>query len=107
MGGHQGILVASMTPLNYRPLDIPNTSGNLAKYLKIAHLRSEADLSSHRLIAAAEMDRVLSTITRDPARLSTDDNVVLEYSTPRGNTLDQAFDENIRALRAALAGTRP
>ena len=48
------------------------------------------------------MDRVLRAITRNPGRLSTDDSLVLEYSTPRGNVLDGAEEANLSAIRAAL-----
>jgi hypothetical protein len=62
------------------------------------------EILEHLLVPAGAMDRVLTRITRDPERISTDNNLLLEYSTPRANELDEVFESNIAELRAAVGG---
>lgn len=104
VGGHQGILVASQKPLRRtidRFRDLPRP---IQSVLATVHVDEMSDILDHLLIPAGAMDHVLQTITRDPSRISTDDNLLLEYSTPRANELDEAFEANIAALRAAVQG---
>jgi hypothetical protein len=70
--------------------------------VKSAGLEESQALLEHRLIRYDQMGRVLDAITKRPERLSTDDSLVLEYSTPRGNVLDGAEERNLAAIRAAL-----
>jgi spermidine synthase len=102
LGGHQGILIGSSR------LQAPDTAvlqqGTAAwrTLMESAGIEEPRALLGHRLVPKEQMDRVLRAITRNPGRLSTDDSLVLEYSTPRGNVLDGAEEANLSAIRAAL-----
>jgi len=102
LGGHQGILIGSSS------LQAPDTAvlqqGTAAwrTLMESAGIEEPRALLGHRLVPKEQMDRVLRAITRNPGRLSTDDSLVLEYSTPRGNVLDGAEEANLSAIRAAL-----
>lgn len=102
LGGHQGILVAGkhLSEPNADALRIASSHGK--ELLELAGLEDPRNILAHRLVSKEKMDAVLAKITRVKGRLSTDNSVVLEYSTPRGNALDQAEDANIAAIRAAL-----
>jgi hypothetical protein len=59
---------------------------------------------ARRLISAERMPEAMKRVGRG-RRISTDDNLLLEYSTPRGNVFGgEAFDRNLAALKAAAAG---
>jgi hypothetical protein len=70
--------------------------------LALSGLEEPNAILSHRLVPKEKMDAVLAAITRDKSRLSTDNSVVLEYSTPRGNALDRAEEVNLAAIRRVL-----
>jgi spermidine synthase len=103
VGGHQGILVASLEPLKLQIDRFENLPAAIRKELRTVHVDEMRDIKEHLLIPADAMDKVLTRITRDPERISTDDNLSLEYSTPRANELDEVFESNIATLRAAVA----
>ncbi len=103
IGGHQGILVAGDRLEEPTKLRFDSVSPKLGRLLAAAELEDPQQIVEHRLIRADQMDRVLSVISHQPERFSTDDNVVLEYSTPRGNTLDAAEVANLHAIRQAVA----
>jgi spermidine synthase len=103
MGGHQGILVAADRLEEPVTQGLDSVSPKLSRLLSAAELGDPQQILEHRLVRADQMDRVLSAISRDPRRLSTDDNVVLEYSTPTGNTLQGAETANLAAIRQAIA----
>jgi hypothetical protein len=73
------------------------------KVLRDAKIEARDDIDRHLLVPAAAMDFVLDRITEDKTRLSTDDNLVLEYSTPKAIAQHDTFDDNLRTLRAAVA----
>jgi len=102
VGGAQGILVASDRPLvasrarldrmEERP-EIRETLGGVSMTALFDELvASEADLD--RFVAETEGGPVIST----------DDNLFLEYATPKGNVLD--YWQSLRATLAMLDGYR-
>jgi len=103
--GGQGVLVASNSP---------DAAPN-AEYLKQLE-RAEAlkslyrlyggslkQLPEKRLLDPSAIDELLAAFRLPPSHwVSTDDNLILEYSTPRGNALDGArsYQLNIELLRS-------
>jgi spermidine synthase len=104
VGGHQGILVASRAPLERQINRFRDLPAPIRGILGTVHVDEMHEILEHLLIPADAMDRVLTRITRDPERISTDNNLLLEYSTPRANELDEVFESNIAELRAAVGG---
>jgi spermidine synthase len=104
VGGHQGILVASKQPLHRQIDRFKDLPKPIQEVLDTVGVHGMPQIMDHLLIPHDSIDRVLQRITRDPARISTDDNLLLEYSTPRANELDTAFDTNLAQLREALGG---
>jgi spermidine synthase len=102
VGGHQGILVASQEPLQRQFKSFGDLPRPIRSVLGSVHVDEMSDITDHLLIPADAMDRVLTRITRDPGRITTDDNLLLEYSTPRANDLDDVFESNMLELRAAV-----
>jgi spermidine synthase len=102
LGGHQGILIGSERLSEPNLKVIEQGSPAWHTLVKSAGLEESQALLEHRLIRYDQMGRVLDAITKRPERLSTDDSLVLEYSTPRGNVLDGAEERNLAAIRAAL-----
>jgi spermidine synthase len=102
IGGHQGILVAGrhLPEPNAEALRLASSRGK--ELLELAGLEDPQAILAHRLVQKQKMDAVLAKITHAKGRLSTDNSVVLEYSTPRGNALDQSEESNLAAIRAAL-----
>lgn len=103
--GGQGMIVAS------------NASGaapTAARMRRIAETRSLApllrlygsvdNLAAGMLLAPADVDALLASFAAVAARrVSTDDNLILEYSTPKGNTLDaQASAERMMEFFRAV-----
>jgi predicted membrane-bound spermidine synthase len=99
--GNQGIIVAA----NHEALpgretiraidDAPDLVDVLA-----AFGGSARSLLADRLLTPADTDRLLAA-TQSYDFISNDDNMFLEYSTPRGNVRDyaQSLGENLRALK--------
>ncbi|RYZ04496.1 MAG: spermidine synthase [Myxococcales bacterium] len=99
-GGQQGILVASMQPLvasesrvhalQLTPEVIAKTPGN----------RPLMSLLDDVLLADADLDHFLEASAREEGEplselVSTDQNLYLEYATPRGNTLPWSAREEL------------
>ncbi len=87
--GEQGILVASMTPLMapMKRLEELNGSTPLRAILGKRHLAEHLD---DLVLGDETMDRFLDDVARETGQsrdqfLSTDDNLKLEYATPRNN----------------------
>jgi spermidine synthase len=106
VGGHQGILVASLQPLERQFRRFQDLPRPIQGVLRSVHVDEMSEILDHLLIPADAMGRVLTSITKDPRRISTDDNLLLEYSTPRANELDEVFESNIAALRSAVGGAK-
>ena len=100
-GGSQGILVASESPLEA-------SSARLARLDQIPAIHETMDqrklgtLLDELLLSDAELDRFVSEIARDNGGdiLSTDDNLFLEYATPKGNVL--SYEESLKSTLALL-----
>jgi spermidine synthase len=105
IGGHQGILIGGEHLPDPDFSVVTRGSPALTKLVRSASIEDPATLRAHRLIEKGQMARVLAKITVDPSRIATDDSLVLEYSTPRGNGLDRAEADNLSAIRGAI-GTR-
>lgn len=102
--GGQGIMVAS-NDINAQVTR--NTIAKLDTQEQLASLKklyngSFGNLVDTLLLGPDEIDQLLSESTRN-GRLpvSTDDNVILEYSTPKGNVLDsrKSFELNFNWLK--------
>lgn len=98
VGGAQGILVAGMEPLvaSRARLERLSTEAGIRETLNGASMVSLFD----ELVASEqELDRFISE-TPDKPFVSTDDNLFLEYATPKGNVLDyhQSLRETIDML---------
>jgi spermidine synthase len=89
VGGAQGILVASAEPLvaSTARLATLERRPELAATLGRAHM---VDLLDELLASEAELDRFVADSAGwdAPVPVSTDDNLYLEYATPKGNVLD-------------------
>jgi spermidine synthase len=102
LGGHQGILVAGARLPAPNPEALRISSAHGRELLARSGIEDPKAILSHRLVPKEKMAGVLRAITRTPGRLSTDNSVALEYSTPHGNALDGAEETNLRAIRQAL-----
>ena len=101
-GGGQGILIASMQPLRSSPERIaelsqrPEVASSVPRSRQLAELLGDVLVVDESLDAFLEesaklADRKLETMT------STDDNLYLEYATPRGNVLPWSTREKLVA----------
>jgi spermidine synthase len=103
IGGGQGILIASESPL-------------VAKAARLAHWDTvptvQRTLDGHKLeslldelvTSGAELDRFVAE-TEGGSFDSTDDNLYLEYATPKGNVM--TYDTSLRETIALLERYRP
>jgi spermidine synthase len=97
VGGSQGILVASAEPLIASKSRLDRLAERPALRATMSGLHLE-DLLSEIVASGEELDRFVRE-TEDPI-LSTDDNLYLEYATPKGNVLN--YHESLRATLALL-----
>jgi spermidine synthase len=102
--GGQGIIVATNDPRrqpareNFHKLQ---TTASFAPLLRQLDAPYET-LASSILLAPAGTERLLDAFSAPASRwVSTDDNLFLEYSTPKGNVLDgqQSLNRNVAFLR--------
>ncbi|OIQ69690.1 spermidine synthase [mine drainage metagenome] len=106
--GGQGILIASNdvdrstpSPITLRNLD---TSPGLQPVRELAG-RTFASIANDLLLTPALVDKFLNRVGLDPALwISTDNNLRLEYSTPKANAgpPDLSFQVNMKLLRSVL-----
>jgi spermidine synthase len=102
--GEQGVIIASDSPAAVpRPeyLDRIDRTPALEPLLRLQG-GTVRKLTGNRLLDPAGVDRLLASFEVPLERwISTDDNLVLEYSTPRGNALDGelSFARNVELLR--------
>ena len=101
--GTHGVLIASEAPSEPRPESFtafdqhPPSAAMLALYGGDA-----ASLAARRLLGPPEVDRLLARYAAQGAELlSTDDDLSLGYSTPRGNVRDheESTQQNLAFLR--------
>jgi spermidine synthase len=101
-GGGQGILVASNAPLEARAGDLDALDATLGD---LAPSEGLASLFGSVLVETSGLDRFIADAARDArepvdALVSTDDNMRLEYATPRGNVLPWSSREDLVAQLA-------
>jgi spermidine synthase len=87
VAGNQGIIVASPAPLSASRSDLAALSARPEVVETLGEARSLEALLDHLMISGPELDRFLEE-TSGPPVISTDDNLYLEYQTPKGNVMD-------------------
>ncbi|WP_437332632.1 fused MFS/spermidine synthase [Sorangium sp. So ce394] len=98
VGGAQGILVASAAPLVASEARLAALDARPALQATLAGARL-ADLLDDLVTSGDDLDRLVADAAEDGGPiLSTDDNLYLEYATPKGNVLPYGA-----SLDAALA----
>jgi spermidine synthase len=101
LGGEQGILVASPEPLvaSAARLDRLSAHPPIREMMGGTPLES---LFGEMLTSGVDLDRFVAESDARPedATLSTDDNLYLEYATPKGNVLN--FEASLRETIATL-----
>jgi hypothetical protein len=103
--GNQGIIVAANHQARAGLETIGVLDGAVGLVDVLAGLGGTArSLLAERLLTPADTDRLLDSV-QGRELLSTDDNMFLEYSTPRGNVRDyaQSLGENVALLKRAGA----
>jgi hypothetical protein len=109
--GGQGVIIAANSAVAApRPayFERADAAAALAHALRFYGGTSEK-LRGDELLDPEGIDRFLGGFGLPPTHwVSTDDNLFLEYSTPRGNVLDGfgSRDENLGLLRKFAAGDR-
>jgi spermidine synthase len=105
VGGGQGILVASDAPLvaSAAHLAAMEQRPSIQRILAGGHM---VDLFADLVSSEGDLDRFVDTSTDDgdPVPVSTDDNLYLEYATPKGNVLN--YDASLAATLKLLDGYR-
>lgn len=97
VGGSQGILVASAEPLVASKTRLDRLAERPAIQATTSGLHLE-DLLGELVASGEELDRFVRE--SDVSILSTDDNLYLEYATPKGNVLD--YHASLRATLELL-----
>ena len=106
--GGQGIIIASDSPDAAPRAENIDTIDRAPALAPLLRLRggSARKLADDRVLDPGGVDRLLASFKLPPERwISTDDNLALEYSTPKGNVLDGSlsFARNMELLRAHAA----
>ncbi|WP_437619360.1 fused MFS/spermidine synthase [Sorangium sp. So ce1151] len=87
VGGAQGILVASAAPLVASEARLAGLDARPELQATLAGARLE-DLLGNLMASGEDLDRFIADAAEDGGPiLSTDDNLYLEYATPKGNVL--------------------
>jgi spermidine synthase len=111
-GGGQGILVASKVPLQWSPSRSMHTQSDPAFADMLPSGRALTVLTDDILAMDEGLDRFIADSAREAQMdlasfVSNDDNLFLEYETPRGNVLKwearEALVEIVRAYRDPVA----
>jgi spermidine synthase len=93
-GGAQGILVASHHPLVASEARLAKLGAGEALKETLGG-KTLVEHLDRILLSGAELDRFLADAEADGGKIiSTDDNLYLEYATPKGNVLD--YNESLR-----------
>jgi spermidine synthase len=100
-GGAQGILVASDTPLvaSKARLALRDAEADIRETMGDDRL---IDLVSDIIASGPELDAFCEQMAKEhgPPLVSTDDNLFLEYATPKGNVLN--YDKSLAEMLALL-----
>lgn len=110
--GEQGILIAtndgSRFPSESHMRQLDKLFDN--RELPVNEAVSTRQLLGDRLLRPDDIDRVIAAFVRQYGRepISDNDNSILEYSTPKGNTLDatKSYRENLRWLESFSTRTQ-
>ncbi len=102
VGGNQGIIVASQAPLTASRAALQGLESHdaIRETLGGASLESLID---RLILSGPELDRFVAE-SDGRGIVSTDDNLYLEYATPKGNVLD--YDTSIRSVKEMLTSYR-
>lgn len=101
VGGSQGILVASGEPLVASKARLDRLAERPSIRATLGGSPHLEDLLGELVASGAELDRfVLEAAEESGPILSTDDNLYLEYATPKGNVLE--YHASLRATLALL-----
>jgi spermidine synthase len=106
VGGAQGILVASDAPLVASAARLAELERRPAVQATLGGARM-ADLLDELVSSEGDLDQLfLSTAGQEggEAPISTDDNLYLEYATPKGNVLN--YDASLKETLGVLEGIR-
>ncbi|MBK9002277.1 MAG: fused MFS/spermidine synthase [Myxococcales bacterium] len=104
--GEQGIIVASMEPLRSSRTRIAQLARDPRVQSTLPAERSHEQIIADCLLTGRSLDRFIDAMAKwagmpPDALISTDDNVRLEFSTPRGNILPwNAKDSLVADMRA-------
>jgi predicted membrane-bound spermidine synthase len=105
--GGQGILIATNDAAHAEPLPavvaVLDASPRLQPVRELAG-RSFADIAGDRLLSPSEVDTFLDRVGLNRELwISTDNNLRLEYSTPKANANrpDRSFQDNVELMRSA------
>lgn len=98
VGGSQGILVASDKPLHASRENLKRLSESAAIHSTLAGTEMPA-LFNELVASEAELERFVNETEGEPI-ISTDDNLFLEYATPKGNVLEywKSLNETLAML---------
>jgi spermidine synthase len=98
VGGSQGILVASDKPLHASRENLKRLSESAAIHSTLAGTEMPA-LFNELVASEAELERFVNETEGEPI-ISTDDNLFLEYATPKGNVLEywKSLNETVAML---------
>lgn len=106
VGGHQGVLVASHEPLRADAANLRawSESPSIQRALRSSGLEHPYAAFGHLYLDEHGVDRYIEEVAATEGvdrevLLSTDDRPRLEYSTPRGNLLRDAVEDNMERLR--------
>ncbi|MDI1448716.1 fused MFS/spermidine synthase [Polyangium sp. 6x1] len=102
VGGSQGILVASARPLVASRAELDRIA-NLSGIQETLGAGTLPGLLDELVASGEELDRFVAETPGEPI-VSTDDNLFLEYATPKGNVLD--YWQSLRETLAMLDGYR-
>ena len=102
--GGQGIIIASNNP---ESLKLPGASTFQTGNGSLQDEHQPAQLATHLMLSPAGVDRFISSLDPTMSQLvSTDANLYLEHSTPKGNALGDVVQENLRMLASFESGER-
>ena len=102
-GGGQGILVASLSPLKSSRASVDKLGAIADVRSTLLEDRGLPTLFGDVLLSGSGLDRFLSESAQQmgadlPTMVSSDDNLFLEYETPRGNVLPWIHREELVAM---------
>jgi spermidine synthase len=98
--GNQGLIIASSRPLVVSRAHLAELGARAQVQDTLGDAPTLEALLDRMILSGAELDRFVAE--SGPPTLSTDDNLYLEYATPRGNVLDywKSINEVVRLLHA-------